>query len=165
MPASGTWIACDARGVRLDFRKPLAADHSHRTPLAWPRSKMRCSAAVRLSVDGDDHLAADFVGDPSSCAELLHRLLAGPAVERLERAGLVVDAGVQDAGVVAGLVGGDRGSFSSTVTGGRGNVPETVGRGQAHDAAADDREVVGGHKSENHQGIKTPRNTNELVRR
>ena len=58
-------------------------------------------------VDGDDHLAAEVERNALLPAELLHRQFALAAVGRPERAGLVVDAGVQHAGVVAGLVVGD----------------------------------------------------------
>src|SRR3970040_356483 len=52
----------------------------------------------------DDDLAAQLVADAVLVAEAHQLLSAGDAVLRLQRAGRVVDAGVDDAAVVAALV-------------------------------------------------------------
>lgn len=57
-------------------------------------------------VDGDDELAHLAVGQPLFLAELPDRGATGGAQHRLEGPGLVVEPGVNDAGVVAGLVVG-----------------------------------------------------------
>ena len=54
----------------------------------------------------DDDLAADFVRDAVFAAELDHGCGAGNAEARLKRSGLVVNARVDDAAVVAALVAG-----------------------------------------------------------
>jgi hypothetical protein len=53
---------------------------------------------------GDDDFAADFVRDVMFTTELDHGCRSGNAQARLERAGLVVNAGVDDTAVVAALV-------------------------------------------------------------
>ena len=55
----------------------------------------------------DDQLAAFLEGNAVVAAEALHRGSAGDAVARLQRAGAVIKPGMNDAAVVAGLVGGD----------------------------------------------------------
>ena len=81
-------------------------------------------------------------GDPLGRAELLHQLLALAAVDRLERAGLVIDARVQHARVVAGLVEGQLGLLLQHHDPRAGEFPgELVGRRQADDPAADDGHV------------------------
>jgi len=53
---------------------------------------------------GHDHLAAAFMGDVVVGAEPVHGLPPLGAVARLERAGLVVESGVDHTAVVPGLV-------------------------------------------------------------
>src|SRR5262249_44232289 len=60
-------------------------------------------------VAGDDELAAFVIGQAVPGAVLLDHADAAPGHPRLGRAGLVVDAGVHDTGVVAGLVLADLG--------------------------------------------------------
>ena len=78
----------------------------------------------------------------SCVAELFHRLFARAAVDRLERAGAVVNARVHHAGVAAGLVPGDVGFFFEHGDAlARVAFEEAVGGREADDAAADDDEV------------------------
>ena len=92
--------------------------------------------------DGDDDLAAEVEGDVLARAELLHRGFAGAAIDRFERAGPVVDAGMHDAGVAAGLMAGDGGFLFEDGDGAAGEAfEEAVGGGQADDTAADDDEI------------------------
>ena len=58
-----------------------------------------------------DQLAADFVGDAVVAAEGGHFLDAGDGQTGLERAGLVIKAGMEHAAVVAGLMAADVGLF------------------------------------------------------
>src|SRR5262249_23602371 len=55
---------------------------------------------------GDNDLAADLVGNPLGRAEFFHRALAGAAVDGLERPGLVINSGVENPRIVAGLMAG-----------------------------------------------------------
>ena len=107
MPASGTWIACKPGGVRLQLQQPLAADQLAAHAVGLAALEDVGQPREFFSLGGDDHLAAEVEGHALGLAELLHRQLALAAVLGLERAGLVVDARVEDAGVVARLVGGD----------------------------------------------------------
>ena len=79
-------------------------------------------------------------------AEGLGGLVAFQAETRLQAARGVVDAGMDHATVVAGLVPGRAGLFLQQedfcV---RVNLGQLHGRGHAHDAAADDDEVVHSH--------------------
>ena len=97
-------------------------------------------------IERHDHLAADLVGDPLRGAELLHQLLALATVDRLERAGLVVDPRVQHARVVAGLVEGQPSLFLQHHDLAPGEFPgELVGGRQADDPPTDDGHVRRDH--------------------
>ena len=88
-------------------------------------------------------LAARLVGDPVFVAESLGGLGATPAEVGLEAAGLVVDAGVDDAAVVPGLVAGEARLLLDQEHGGtRPDAAELERRRQPHDPAADDAEIV-----------------------
>ena len=50
-------------------------------------------------IHGDDHFAADVVGNSFTLTEFLHRLLAFAAIRRSQRSRLVIDAAVQHARV------------------------------------------------------------------
>src|SRR5439155_8544565 len=60
-----------------------------------------------LLMDWDGHFAADIVRHSVLQADPLHRLLANAAVGCIQRAGLVVDAGMEHAGIMAGLMCAD----------------------------------------------------------
>jgi len=62
-------------------------------------------------VGRDDHLAADLMRDAMLAAEGDHGGGAGDAQLRLQRAGAVIKARVDNAAVVAALVGGEAGSL------------------------------------------------------
>ena len=68
MPASGTWIACNAGGVRLEIRaRALAADHLAADAVGLAALEDVGSSAGELGfVDGDDHFAAELEGNPSA---------------------------------------------------------------------------------------------------
>ena len=67
----------------------------------------RAEPALLDLVEGDEHLAARVVPDAVLLAELPQHPDALAAQGRLERAGLVVETGVHDAAVAAGLVCGE----------------------------------------------------------
>ena len=99
---------------------------------------------------GHDQLAALFVGDGVLGAEALHGGASGDAVARLERAGAVVEAGVDDAGVVSGLMSSDAVFLvddDEAVS--RKAAGEVEGGGESDDARADDEKVglAIGHKA------------------
>src|SRR4029079_9642867 len=60
-----------------------------------------------LRLRGDDDLAATIERDPMLGAEAGHRLAPLGAEPGTGRAGFVVETGMEDAAVVAGLMGGD----------------------------------------------------------
>ncbi len=74
------------------------------TPFA-PRSALELPQPVELAlVERDDELAALLVREPAPLDVGAQQADAAPAELRLERARRVVDAGVDDAAVAAGLV-------------------------------------------------------------
>ncbi|MCY1365494.1 hypothetical protein D9M69_523410 [compost metagenome] len=79
-------------------------------------------------------------------AECLGGPVAFQAEARLEAAGGVIDAGVDHAAVVTGLVPGRAGFLLQEENLGiRVNLHQLHGRGHAHDTAADDDEIVHSH--------------------
>ena len=100
----------DAPGVGFEALQFARADASK----AW--GAVSHTAAIEFLeggnlgfVDGDDDLAAFFVGDAAFVAVMGEEPGAFHAVAGLEGAGSVVDAGVDDTAVVAGLVSGEVG--------------------------------------------------------
>ena len=84
---------------------PLAATRRRpRTPLAMPRRSSSSSFGRSVLGDRDDQLAGAAGREPARLAVVEELARALGAEARLERAGGVVDARVQDAGVVAGLM-------------------------------------------------------------
>src|SRR5262249_3751555 len=92
----------DASRVRLKLGEPVRVNDRTVDPIGLAAFEDPLQGRQLGLVDGDDYLAADLVGDPFRRAELLHRLLAGPAVDRLERTRFVVDPRVQHTRVVPG---------------------------------------------------------------
>lgn len=92
---------------------------------------------------GHQQLAADLELDPVLGAELLGGLGAALAQVGLEAARCVVDAGMDHAAVVPGLVFGQGAFFFQDDQGGAGLALEQFHRGgQADDAAADDAKII-----------------------
>ena len=91
---------------------------------------------------GDDHLAADLVRDAVLAAEGDHGGGAGDAQLRLQRARAVIKSGVDDAAVVAALVGGEAGFLlqDGEAQGGEA-ARDFQGGGESDDSAADNDEV------------------------
>src|SRR5918998_1249555 len=94
-------------------------------------------------VAGDDHLAAPLVRDCMLFAIRVHLARARDAQASLERAWGVVDAGVNDAAVGAGLAPG----HALTALEHRGSqvrapARELAGDRQTEDACADDNEIA-----------------------
>ena len=91
----------------FDFAKLLATQHSQARDAIGNPALMQLLEPRNLLGAGRDHeLAALFEGNPMLLAEALHGRGPGDAVARLQRAGLVVEAGVDDSAVMSGLVRG-----------------------------------------------------------
>ena len=89
------------------FRPDHLADHAIRLALFVELRKAGQFGFLRCN----NHFAAGFVGDSFALAEGFHGSFAVAAVFCFERPRLVIDAGVDDAGVVAGLVLRQNGLF------------------------------------------------------
>lgn len=97
-------------------------------------------------VEGDEDLAALVVGDVVLAAELLEEVDAATAESCLERARLVVEAGMDNTAVVAGLVCGEhRLLLHDGDLGSRTQLENPSGDGDAEDPAAHDRVAGRGH--------------------
>ena len=100
-------------------------------------------ALVLFGVGGDDELAALLVGDVVVVTETNRFAHAAPAEIGFQAARLVVDAGVNDAAVVPGLVEGQRSLFFQQYNAlVRLALSQLPGCRQPHDAAAYDHVVV-----------------------
>ena len=99
-----------SEGRRSRARGARARGCRRRRSCAGPERRWRGAALELLQaaelggVGGDDQLAAALVGDVALLAVLVQLARALHAQARLQRAGRVVDAGVDHPGVVAGLV-------------------------------------------------------------
>ena len=92
-------------------------------------------------------LAADFVRDRVLPAELHHLANAGDGQARLHRSRFVVQAAVQHAAVVAGLVAAHACLFFQYADARAGKtLAQAVRRGQSHDTPADDHYPLGIHE-------------------
>ena len=132
------WRAARARGSR---RRRCAAGPERRWRGRGARARRARPSSERSSATID--LAAALVGDAVLVAEVVQPADALDAQPRLQRAGLVVDAGVGDAGVRAGLVHADAVlALEHDDPGVRVAALELARGRQADDAGADDREVA-----------------------
>jgi hypothetical protein len=92
---------------------------------------------------GDNDLAADVVGDGVLAAEIGHEPDSADGKAGFQRAGLVVEAAVEDTAVVRALVAAGGVFFFKDANGCTGLADEQfTGCGQADDTAPDDDEVV-----------------------
>src|SRR5262249_46165814 len=106
----------DARVVDAQRGEPLAGglaggDLGPGEPPRPPPARLRAAAGLAEplelgTLDGDDQLAAALVWNPAAGAVLVELARAFDAEPRLQRSGLVVDAGVDHAAVVRALVSG-----------------------------------------------------------
>ena len=133
-----------ASHVRLDLPDPLRPD------LFQPLDSIRLSPPLQLGqarqlqlLEGDDELSARLVWDAVLGCEALQLRLPFPAEPGLERARPVIDAGVDDAGVVAALMEGQLRLLLQDREPDAGFAPEDlIGGGQPDDPPADDRQIV-----------------------
>ena len=133
----------DAGAVRLDLAEALRADQFQTRHAVRDAALVEILEARQFVLLGrDDHLADHVVGDAVLLAEVDQLLLAGHAEARFQRAGRVVDAGVQDAAVMAGLMLADLALFlQQHQPQARPAVQQFQRRRQPDDPAADDRDV------------------------
>ena len=112
------------------------------TPLAWARAASVSSRGQLCRGQRDDQLAGMPDRDPLILGEPLELDLAFAAERRLERARGVVDAGVDDAAVVARLVAGELGLLLDDGEPElRSPAQQPIGGGQSDDSAADHDDV------------------------
>jgi hypothetical protein len=132
--------------VRLDLgnRTPVGALEpgdavGSRTPLELVKARQL------LLGRRDDQLAGGPGLDPALLAVGVELRRSRHAEACLERAGLVVDAGVDDAARVPGLVRADAGcAFQHHDSGVRASRRQLASDGKAHDPSADDGDIAGG---------------------
>ena len=111
----------------------------------------RIEATQLRLVEGDDQLARVLDRHVVGLAVGLQVRLALAAQSRLERARLVVETSVQDAAVVARLVRRDHGLLLEQHHAQPGPLLEQAqGRGQTHDAGADDGDISAIHRRVDH---------------
>ena len=137
-----------AGAVGLDLPQLLGSDHADPFDAVGPGPSVQLlQARDLLRAGGDDDLAAEVVADALLVAELQQRLLPGHARLRFHRPRPVVDAGVEHAAVVAGLV---RAELRLLLQQGAPQpgmlLAQAHGRGQPDDAAADDRQIERFHE-------------------
>ena len=116
MPVSGDVQRTEpeACGSTSRSSSPGRARGAPWTPFAFARRCELLEARQLGSSSGDDELPAHGVRDPVLVGEASRAARPSRQRRRLERARRVVDAGVEDARVAAGLVAPQLGSFSST---------------------------------------------------
>ena len=134
-----------AGNVRLMFLDLLGREPAHAGQTIGPAPAFEVVQGGNFArFRGDDDFAAAFMADVVLLAEAIHFLPADGAILGLEGTGLVVEPAVNDAAVVAGLMGGQLGLGFEQDQRQVAVGQEGVGRGQADDAAADNGHVVGG---------------------
>jgi hypothetical protein len=140
----------DAGRVRLELAQPRGVDPpqaGHAVGLAAPLELVQ--AGELALVQRDDHLAAALVRDPALLAVARQLAHALDAQARLQRPRRVVDAGVDDAGVVTRLVGGElRLALQHDDAAPRIAARELARDGKAEDPSADHRDAGFGHGRE-----------------
>ncbi len=147
-----------AMGVGLDLPQPLGAYLLQAGDAVGHPSLVQLFHPTQLRlVGGDDHLAAPLVVDSVLVAKPDHGLHALDAELGLAGARTVVDSRVDDAAVVAGLVGGQLPLFLHHRHPAPG-VPagQAEGRRQADDPAAHDGDVVASGAHVTSRGSRQP---------
>src|SRR5438445_12309330 len=100
----------DSARVRLDLLDAGGVQPAQAGDPVGPATTLELLQARELrGVGRDDQLAASLARDPPPLAVLIQLARSGDAQARLQRPRLVVDAGVDHAGVVAGLMAAELG--------------------------------------------------------
>ncbi len=133
----------EAPHLRLVLHDLGRAQLPHRDPVLPAALHEGVQAGQLGAVGRDDQLAGDGMRDAVLGAELDHLGGAPHGVARLEGAGAVVDAAVDDAAVAAGLMpGGARFLLQHRDTCARCGAGDRVRRRQTDDPAADHQHVT-----------------------
>ena len=145
-PVSGEWSAAIPRACGSISRSPSASTRRRPgTSFARPRRSSSSSRRQLRLVARDDQLAALLERDAVLLAVGVQVARALHAQPRLERAGRVVDAGVDHAAVAAGLVLGDLALALEHHHARVRAAPQELARdGEPEDAAAHDGDVAVG---------------------
>ena len=134
----------DPAGVRLELGELLRPDPPQALDAVCAAARLELveTGDLRL-VERDDHLAAALVRDPVLVAERVHPAHPVDAELRLERARLVIDPGVQHAGVVPGLMARDLAlTLEQRDAQARTALQELARERESDDPAADHREIA-----------------------
>jgi hypothetical protein len=132
--------------VRLDLRDPGPVDKAQAGDAVGPSPPLELLQARQLRTAArDDQLAAALAGNTPLVAERVHLTRPLHAQARLQRARAVIDTGVNDTGVVAGLVGAELALALEQAERYARVAHEQLARdGHSEDAAADDGEIAAG---------------------
>src|SRR3989441_10199446 len=102
---TGDMERSDPGAIRFQFMQLLGIDHREARHTVGSPAAHQFLKAGQFGFNGGGHnLSADLEGNIVLAAELDHGRRTSNAVLRLQRARLVIDAGVDDATVMAGLV-------------------------------------------------------------
>ena len=131
--------------LRLDLAQLVAVEHAQPLDTVRDRTAVQLLETLELRrVERDDQLPAGGERDLALGGVALQHPLPFDAEAGLERARLVVDPRVEDAGVVAGLVSARRGLLLEHGEPERGALGEQgAGGGEPDDPGADDDHVEG----------------------
>jgi hypothetical protein len=133
--------------VWLDLPQPIRTDNLQACDAIGQTPLIQCLQPGKLGwVSRDDHLPAPFGGNAFLLTVGIYLARALHAEARLERAGRIVDAGMDDAAVVRGLVLADRGLlFQHRKPESRVPPQQFPPRGQPDDARTQNSNVVTAH--------------------
>jgi hypothetical protein len=138
----------DTHGLGLQLAQPLRSDALADDPVGQRALVDALEHRPLALADGHHHLAAGLEGQAVLAAEPLEEALPAATEGGLRGAGLVVDPGMDHAGVVTRLVAEEAVFLlEDDGAGSREAEAEAPGRGEAHDPAADHREVSAPHAS------------------
>ena len=137
----------DARHMRFDFEHLRAVQQAEALQAVLLAALVEVVQAGQFGFVHRNHeLAADFMADAVLFAEGNHFLNAGNGQPGFERTRLVVQSGVKNAAVVAGLVAGDAVFlFKDNDLRGRKAAGQFHGSGQANYSAANDDDPLFSH--------------------
>jgi len=135
---------CEAGGMGFDFAELLSAKPLEAFEAVLGSTRFEFAKATDFGfVCGDDDFSADFVGDPVFAAEIRHQTDSAHGKAGLQRAGLVIEAAVEDTAVVRALVAAGAVFFFKDADRRSGFAEKQLaGDGEAYDAAPDDKMVM-----------------------
>src|SRR5258706_11872303 len=133
-------------GVRLDFVQLIGTDKAEtRESVGLAPAPQFFQARNFLCARGYDDFAADLVRQAMRAAEFDHGARALDAELRFQRSGLVINAGVNDAAVVAALMPAHAVFFLEQQQAKAGeSLRDLKGDGETDNTSADDEDIVAG---------------------